>query len=351
MGDWEVSGPHNPSEGAMADLREYADEYSSTGHLTVGTTGTWTSPEGYGTGGTGIAYILSPDGFAMTAHTRLISTPQVTSPYDSINPDLGGWTGKDPDGDPETTDLVSMRQHEFRGESMAGADRPAPEGVRSGEYEKAAKFDVQPAEIAIETSTMGLGYLELSTTSEAGYEVAKLFFNYSKISSEPSYALTKDMMDLREYEHNFYVENPFYYSEDESAGLQFKFGWDPQYSDEAGLGSALQNIFHTTLMEVVKMLNATYPINYATFPRTPSFKIFPEIISAIPGIEIETGPPAGTVISDAAQWSTDPLPPTPGPLSAYEQYHGSMEEYAYGTEVEESGDGMTEMGPPPSDYE
>ena len=284
MGDWEISGPHNPDVGTMADIREYAEEYAAHGHLLEGTTGTWTSPEGYGTGGKGIAYILSPDGFAMTAHTRVLSAAQVVSPHDPLNPDLGGWVPKDPDNDPDTTELVSMRDHEFRGEGMAGANRARDvyTGGMIGEYQKAAKFDIQPPEIAIETSTMGLGYLELSTTSEAGYEVAKLFFNYSTISSEPTFAITKDNCDLLEYEHNFYVESPFYYSEDESAGLQFKFGWDPTYSDESGLGSALQNIFHTTMMDIVKMLNATYPVNYATFPRTPPYRIFPDIISAIP---------------------------------------------------------------------
>ena len=295
MGDWEITGPYGstPDSGVLTEEDLAVTGRDWDGWISDGR-GTWTSPEGYGAGGSGIAYILSPTGFSMT--DGLIDTASVTSPYVAASPDLGGWSAVDPDGNPETTNLAALGDVGYRGEGMRGANalRDSETDEVVGEREFAVKFEEQPEDLQIETSTMGLGYVEMGTTTEEGYKIEKLFFNYSKISSEPTYAITKDNVDWSDpHRRTFYKANPFYYSEDESAGLQFKFGWNPIYADESGLTGQLSGIFHASMNRVISMLNATYPTSYATFPRTPPLRLSPKLISAIPGTELEEAAPTG----------------------------------------------------------
>ena len=307
MGDFEVSGPYLPDQSFEDSLRENQPAWA--GWIDHGMYGPWTTPEGYGTGGAGIAYILTPAGFTMT--DNVIDTSSLLSAFAAHTPDLGGWTGIDPDGDPETVELGGLSMDGYRGEGMRGANalRDA-EGNMVGEQQTAVKFDVMPTEQAIATSTMGLGFVEMTTSDESGYHVEKLFFNYSTISSEPTYAITKENVSLSdEYRRTFYKENPFYYSEDESAGLQYKFGWNPIYASTEGLGSQLTNIVEASVRNLVKQLNSTYPVSYATFPRTPPLNLSSALISAVPGTEEEGQRPTGTTaLRQQAQMQGGPAP-------------------------------------------
>jgi hypothetical protein len=245
----------------------------------------------YGASGTGIAKILKPGSWDMTG--GVISTDSFTA---EAQPGLGfgGFVPSDPDDDPETQELGGLGVLGFRGEGMRGSNAArTDEGEYIGKAEIAVQYDsgVQ----TIETSTMGIGYVELSSTSEAGSSTGMLFFNYSTLAQEPSLAVNKGMVEVAEYTIGYYCENPVYYSESESAALRFKFGWDPTLLSGTYTDDPIKNAIEHSFLNIVKKLITTYPKSLATFPRTPPLRIEGKDIAVITASEIEEGDssPAG----------------------------------------------------------
>ena len=217
----------------------------------------------------------------------------------SDDPELYGFMAGDPDNDPETFEGGGLAAEGYRGEGMRGGAAAA-----EGEAAAAARFE---GGTSLARSTMGIGYLDLATQYEGYTTNAKLFFNYSDISAEPTLRVTQGDVFQGNLKETYNTENPIGYSEDENNSLLDKFGWDPTLgSVESGYTSKLKDAFDRSTTKLVEALITTYPTKLATFPRTPSMKIRKSDIAEIPDNEtVEGTSPTGTTAIESVT-ATDP---------------------------------------------
>lgn len=246
-------------------------------------------------------YILVPTRIEMV--DGVITTNSLMTP--SIEDmELYGFDSQDPDNNPDTYEFASMGEAGFRGEGARGGGGALYSSAEdaatnlTGEKQAAVQFDTSGGTQSLELSTMGIGYITLSTTFEDRTTPAKLFFNYSTIPIEPSLAVNSTKVQQEANHIDYFVENPIFYSEEESAALRYKFGWDPTLTEGAST-SAITNGLEHSFESITTMLITNYPINLTTFPRTPFFKIRSNDISALMEDEAaQTTTVAGTTATD-----------------------------------------------------
>ena len=210
------------------------------------------------------------------------------------DPDLFGFMAGDPDNNPDTVELASLATAGYRGEGMRGV-----KASEEGERQTAAALPGT----SLDTSTMGIGYINTTTNHEGYSTSAKLFFNYSNISDEPILRITKGDVHQQEdiqvtYNIGYTDEggstNPIEYSEDETSALISKFGWDVTLGTGAYTSRIKDGIDRST-QKIVESLITTYPVKLATFPRTPPMKIRKSDFAEISDTEAAEGAaPTGT---------------------------------------------------------
>ena len=210
------------------------------------------------------------------------------------DPDLFGFMAGDPDKNPDTVEEAGLATAGYRGEGMRGMAAGA-----EGERQTAAALPGT----SLDTSTMGIGYIDTYTIFD-GYETyTKLFFNYSNISDEPILRITTGDVSHEEdiqVTYNLGAEvdgessNPIDYSEDETTALISKFGWDATLGTGAYTSKVLDGLDRST-QKIVESLITTYPVKLATFPRTPAMKIRKSDFAEISDTEAaEAAAPTGT---------------------------------------------------------
>jgi len=180
------------------------------------------------------------------------------------DPELGGFIAIDADND--TTDGM---QGLDVGADLSGEGVRGRNAAEEGDHASAVFFET---DTTLAYGTMGCGFVNLSTTHEGYSTSAKMYYNYSALGSEPIFRGTKEDISMPGNTIKFTINNPFDYSEDESNALRSKFGWDPTLGTGRYI-NAYKDGFDRSINKIVKALITTYPINLATFPRTPPLKI------------------------------------------------------------------------------
>jgi hypothetical protein len=232
----------------------------------------------YGVGFGSTAYVLVP-GHISVDENGVIPTSRFTLSLVGGDNELKGFVAADPDDNPETVEGLGLKQVGGRGEGMRGGEaRTDAEGNFIGEAQTALSFE---GDTTLAPSTMGIGFVNLSTTHEGFSQSAKLFFNYSNLDQEPLFrGVVDDDVNIRDNSITYNIENPIDYSEAEAVGLRAKFGWDPTLGTGA-YTNAYMDGFDRSIHKIVEALVTTYPINLATFPRTPPMKIRRKQLSLI----------------------------------------------------------------------
>jgi hypothetical protein len=290
----------DPTDGTDAtDATDVREELSIED---VGVFGS-TADENYGVLGTPSVqpYILVPTRIEMV--DGVITTNSLMTP--SIEDmELYGFDSQDPDNNPDTYEFASMGETGYRGEGARGGGGAHVQSAEdatnlTGEKQAAVQFDTSGGTQSLELSTMGIGYITLSTTFEDRTTPTKLFFNYSTIPAEPALAVNGTKISTAGTSCiDYFVENPIWYSEEESAAFRYKFGWDPTLTEGAST-SAITNGLERSFESITTMLITNYPINLTTFPRTPFFRIRSNDISALTEDETaQTTTVAGTTATD-----------------------------------------------------
>ena len=233
------------------------------------------------------AKILVPGDSLQTDEMGLIVTDSFAC--DPGDKGFYGFVAQDPDNNTETVESGGLTVQGYRGEGMRSSTEGNYEDM-TGEYQTAVKFDTYEEASKIELNTMGIGFVEMSTSTERGYHTYPLLFNYAEIASEPALRASPDLVDITDFTREFFIESPLYYSEGEAAALKYKFGYDPTVIPEgttSPTNSTIQNAIAESISSITKLLNSSYPNNVATFPRTPPLTLSQNDISAIQNPETE----------------------------------------------------------------
>ena len=227
----------------------------------------------YGVDTGGVAYVLAP-GHIEIDENGVIPTDNFMLPLAGQDP----FIAVDPDDNPETIEGLGLRSPGLSSGYRGGNAPTNEQGEFVGESQSAIDF---VGDTTLAPATMGVGFVVLTTTHEGFNQSSKMFFTYSNLDQEPRLRATNaDHVDIGDNSITYHVENPLDYSEAESVGLRAKFGWDPTLGTGTYTNPYMDGI-ERSVHNIVEALNASYPINLTTFPRTPPMKIQRKHISKI----------------------------------------------------------------------
>jgi len=225
------------------------------------------------------AWVLVPGPGMTVDEEGLLSTSAMTISMTTgleDPPPVYGFRAQDPDNNPDTWEGGGLGVAGFRGEGMRGGAASTTgtgeDETFVGEAQYAGVFDEDTTASTIEHGTMGIGFLELTTYNDGDTNAENLYFNYSNIGSEPKFRAVAADIDMGDTYISYQVNNPFDYAEEESISLRQKFGWDTTL----GTGeyeNPIKDGFNRSINKIVEAIITTYPIDLATFPRTPPLKL------------------------------------------------------------------------------
>ena len=231
----------------------------------------------YGVGMGGQAYVLAP-GHIEIDENGIIPTDNFMLPLAGQDAELKGFIAVDPDENPETVEGLGLQSPGLSSGYRGGNAQTNEQGEIVGESQSAIDF---VGDTTLAPATMGVGFVVLTTTHEGFNQSSKMFFTYSNLDQEPKFRATnRDHVDIGDNSITYRVPNPLDYSEAESVGLRAKFGWDPTLGTGTYTNPYMDGI-ERSVNKIVEALNASYPINLTTFPRTPPMKIQRKHISKI----------------------------------------------------------------------
>ncbi len=235
------------------------------------------------------AYVLVPGpAMALGANdliwaNKFLATA-IPSIYSSVGSALYGFEAVDPDGNPETAELFRLGDMGTSGEGMRTVDSlGTTDGT--GPAQHAITFESPGGEIAIETDTMGIGYIDLTAYAFDGTMTSgKLFFNYGNSLDEPVLTHNKTQVShetepsaftgvVQAKRATYEIDNPILYSDAEMTALRYKFGFDATLAGtEERYTSTTKNAIDRSVDALCRAIETKFRNPMQTFPRTPPLR-------------------------------------------------------------------------------